>query len=130
MVYAWAIESQLISRADVTFMALTMPRHFVLRLLLALMAILAAQSASAAALSVSFAPLTPATAVDLTGQGSLDWAHWGLTSTNSFDHRNLPAGQSQISGFTLVGTNLVQQTNGIAVNYSWTNGTPTVAATN
>src|SRR5262249_32493548 len=31
---------------------------------------------------------TPSGAQQLTTQGTTDWAHWGLTSAGSFDHKN------------------------------------------
>ncbi len=102
--------------------------RFSIAALFALGAVAVAQAAHAAALVGSFAPLSAATAINLTAEGALDWAHWGLVSTNSLDHKNLVT--NQIGSFTLLGTNVVQQTGGITVNYSWTDGTPTTNANN
>lgn len=69
----------------------------------------------------------PAGTVDLAAQGSTDWAHWGLTSATSYDHKSgvTPA----ISNLTQVGGNPVLRLDDSQVAYSWTGGTPTAAAT-
>ena len=77
-------------------------------------------------LSVSLA--TPGASVDLTAEGTLDWAHWGLNNQNSFDHR---AGvTSQISNLTQVGSGGIQRQKASPTSYSWTNGTPNASVTN
>jgi len=66
--------------------------------------------------------------VDLTAQGALDWAHWGLTSASSFDHR---AGVTQqISNFSPIGGGTLSRQQVSPTSYSWSNGTPTASATN
>ena len=66
--------------------------------------------------------------VQLTNTGAIDWAHWGLTSAGSFDHK---AGvTSQISNYTVVGPNAAQQFGNNPVGFTWTDGIPTAAATN
>ena len=71
---------------------------------------------------------TPSGTQNLTTLGTLDWAHWGLTSGTSFDHK---AGvSSQISNYTVVGTGAVNQYADNAFGYTWTGGTPTASATN
>lgn len=67
----------------------------------------------------------PATSVNLTTEGVLDWQHWGLSSSNLFNRKGgitpvLPA-------LALIGaTNLnTYQDNYTA--FSWTDGTPTVS---
>jgi hypothetical protein len=45
---------------------------------------------------------TPAT-VDLTAEGTIDWAHWGYSSASDFDHKAM--GNGQISNFQQVGIN-------------------------
>ncbi len=68
----------------------------------------------------------PANAV-LTDQGTSDWAHWGLLSATSFDHKSgVP---QQISNFTKIGANNAQQYANYYTAFSWSDGTPT-AATN
>src|SRR5438552_1171522 len=41
----------------------------------------------AATLEVSFAPVPPEAMIDLTAEGTEDWAHWGLDATNLFNHK-------------------------------------------
>ena len=70
---------------------------------------------------------TPPGTVQLTAEGSSDWAHWGLNSAGSFDHR---AGVTQqISNYTLIGQPATQYANN-PVAYTWTNGTPTATVSN
>jgi len=67
----------------------------------------------------------PAASVDLTAEGSSDWAYWGLNSPASFDHKaGVPLPQ-QISNFTLIGTNLTQELHDYVTEFSWSDGTPT-----
>ncbi len=69
---------------------------------------------------------TPAGPVNLTAQGTADWAHWGLSSATSFNHKNAP---QQISNFTNIGSGTVNRYAGDPFGFSWTNGTPTLSAT-
>ena len=69
--------------------------------------------------------------VNLSTEGTTDWAHWGLTNAASFDHK--AAVTPQISNFTQLGTtaaNRFQAPTGARVAYTWTGGTPTASATN
>ncbi len=76
-------------------------------------------------LSGSMAP-APAS-VNLTAEGTMDWAHWGLSSPASFDHK---AGvTSAISNYTLAGSAAAQRQTASPTSYSWTGGTPTASAT-
>jgi hypothetical protein len=69
----------------------------------------------------------PSGAIDLTAQGTVDWAHWGLTSPTSFDHKAGVA--QQISNFSVVGGQLSQVAQGTApLLVSWTDGTPDATA--
>src|SRR5260221_2684350 len=61
--------------------------------------------------------------VNLTVEGTADWAHWGLVTNSSFDHKSGTA--QQISDFTVLGTNDVQQYSDSLTAYSWSDGTPT-----
>ena len=70
----------------------------------------------------------PTNRVNLTLEGTSDWAHWGLDSETSFDHKNGVA--QQISDFTVLGTNSVQRLSDNFTAYSWADGTPTPNATN
>ncbi len=69
---------------------------------------------------------TPAS-VNLTSEGTLDWAHWGLGSPSSFDHK---AGAQLISNFTRVGQRANFWFGDNTTTFSWTDGTPTNNATN
>jgi Bacterial Ig domain len=61
--------------------------------------------------------------VDLTAEGILDWAHWGLSSSNSFDHK---AGVIQrIPKLNKLGSNVLQQLTDFPTAFSWSDGTPT-----
>jgi len=67
--------------------------------------------------------------VDLTTEGTVDWAHWGLSSPASFNHKS---GVAQL----IPNVSLLNATNTSFTNYydnltacSWSDGTPT-AATN
>jgi hypothetical protein len=64
---------------------------------------------------------TPAN-VNLTTEGTADWAHWGLASSVSFNHKN-NVGQ-QISNFTLLGNDSAKQFTNNVNSYSWSDGTP------
>jgi hypothetical protein len=67
---------------------------------------------------------SPVTAgVDLTADGNLDWAHWGLAERNSFDHKF--GGVQQIPNFTTLGTNALQQLTDYPTSFSWSDGVPT-----
>ncbi len=70
--------------------------------------------------------LPPPPTIDLTGEGSEDWAHWGLAGASSFDQK---AGVVQkISNFTLLGTRAVQQYANNYTAFDWDDGTPTPSA--
>ncbi|MBK9171798.1 MAG: hypothetical protein IPM28_02180 [Chloracidobacterium sp.] len=60
-------------------------------------------------LSVTSA-VTPTGAVDLSAEGTADWAHWGLTSAGSFNRKS--GVTQQISNYTRVGTGTIQQFGG------------------
>jgi hypothetical protein len=71
---------------------------------------------------------SPLTA-NLTASGTLDWAHWGATGDNDFNHKK---GANLISNATLVGdpsTNAKHQYQDNDVAFSWSNGTPLKSAT-
>ena len=67
---------------------------------------------------------TAPAAVNLTAEGTLDWAHWGLAIKSDFDHK--AGGASQISDVTTVGT--VEQFPDALTGFSWSDGTPTASA--
>jgi hypothetical protein len=77
--------------------------------------------------SLSGSVALPPASVDLTAEGISDWAHWGLSSAASFNHKaGIP---QQISNFTKVGSRDAQQYADNYTAYSWSDGTPT-AGTN
>ena len=65
---------------------------------------------------------------NLTDQGTLDWAHWGLATAASFDHKaGVPP---QISNYTVIGPATVFRFGANRLTFSWTDGTPTSSAIN
>jgi len=62
--------------------------------------------------------------VNLTTEGTLDWAHWGFLTASSFDHKK---SKSEISKGTPVGT--PTQYGGYPITFTWSDGEPTAAAT-
>jgi hypothetical protein len=78
--------------------------------------------------SLSGGNAVPPATLDLTVEGTADWAHWGLVSSNSFDHKSGVA--QKISDITVLGTQAVQQYADNFTAYTWTDGTPTPSATN
>jgi hypothetical protein len=73
---------------------------------------------------------TAAVVVNLTSDGTIDWAHWGYASggasLGSFQHKAGAA--SAIGAGTVIGTALASA--GYPTRFSWTNGTPTPSASN
>lgn len=70
-------------------------------------------------------PNLPAS-VDLTGEGTRDWTHWGLATNSLFNHK---AGVlQQISDYTQIGSNAVERYANNYTAYSWNDGTPTASA--
>jgi len=68
------------------------------------------------------------TALNLTVEGTSDWAHWGLLNESNFNHR--ASGGAQISGFTRLGTNRVQRFTDNRTAFTWTDGTPVASVAN
>ena len=87
-----------------------------------------ASSSSSSGGSLVGSLATPVSPVNLTNEGTSDWAHWGLNDTNSFDHK---AGVTpQISNYTLLGTKLVATFADNLTAFTWSDGTPTTSAIN
>ena len=61
-------------------------------------------------------------------EGTLDWAHWGLTAVSSFNHKS--GATQQIGNYTVLGSGAIQRYTNNPNFYSWTGGTPTASATN
>ncbi|MDB6018594.1 MAG: C-terminal target protein [Pedosphaera sp.] len=76
--------------------------------------------------SLAGSSMVPPQSVTLSDEGTNDWAHWGLNSATSFDHKAdvIP----QIGNFTTIGTNTGLTYGDNFTAYNWANGTPTVAA--
>jgi hypothetical protein len=64
--------------------------------------------------------------IDLTMEGTSDWAHWGLSDASSFNHKN---GVTQlINNYTPIGTiSPIRFANNMN-SYSWSDGTPTTTS--
>jgi hypothetical protein len=73
----------------------------------------------------SKAPLTGT--IDLSAVGTLDWAHWGLDKASDFNHR--AQGGSLIPNYTALGNATPVQTDKFQNGFTWSDGTPTAAAT-
>ena len=68
------------------------------------------------------------TSLNLTTEGTSDWAHWGLLNASNFNHKAIGAGQ--ISNFTRIGTNTVKRYTDNRTAFSWTDGTPVASIAN
>ena len=66
------------------------------------------------------------TSDNLTTLGTSDWAHWGLSSASSFNHKL--SGNSQIGNASVVGSGSFAQFTDSIQEMSWTDGTPTTSA--
>jgi hypothetical protein len=67
--------------------------------------------------------LIPAS-VSLTAEGPVDWAHWGLTTATSFNHKS-GVTPPRISNYALVGAAAADRYQDNPNLYSWGDGTPT-----
>jgi hypothetical protein len=73
--------------------------------------------------------ITAGPTIDLSAEGTADWAHWGTVNKNSFDHKNIMT--SLLSDFTpLVANETTTQLGMYALGFTWNDGTPTASATN
>ena len=72
--------------------------------------------------------MTPASPVQLTTEGTVDWAHWGVNTASDFDHK--AAVTPQISNYTLILGGAAQRYTNNPVGFTWTDGTPNGTATN
>ncbi len=71
---------------------------------------------------------TPPTNVNLPSEGTADWAHWGLTAANTFNHKS--GVSPQISNYTVIGSGTPQRYSNNPNLYTWTGGTPSASTTN
>jgi hypothetical protein len=76
--------------------------------------------------STSFLAGTAGTDIDLTGEGALDWVHWGLNDSTTFDHKNTAT--RLISDVTLVPGSPLGQSLTSPTTFSWSDGAPDPAA--
>jgi hypothetical protein len=91
-------------------------------------------------LTVTSSSSSAASTVDLTAIGTLDWAHWGFSKPDDFDHK--ATGNGLISNFVELGGTTTKQYSSSITTFSWsdgldgggrhpsTNGTPTSVYTN
>lgn len=68
-----------------------------------------------------------AASVNLSSEGTTDWAHWGLSAASDFTSKS--GAVQEISNLTKIGTALLQRYSNNDIGYSWTGGTPTASAT-
>jgi hypothetical protein len=66
-------------------------------------------------------------ATTLSNEGTVDWAHWGLTDANSFNSRS--GASTEISDVTVSGTGSKGRYADNPTAYTWIGGTPTASAT-
>lgn len=71
---------------------------------------------------------TPTGTVNLTAEGSSDWAHWGQSAAVMFDRK--ASGGQQISNYAVVGGGGASPFSPNPIGFTWTDGTPTPAVTN
>lgn len=64
-------------------------------------------------------------AVNLSEEGKTAWAHYGLGSASSFNHKN---GNEQISQLKVIGNQSLDQVKDSRITMSWDDGTPTQKA--
>ena len=70
--------------------------------------------------------------IDLTSEGTTDWAHWGLDDADSFNHKEVGGSAvGLISDVAYVGegTDTVWRPSDHPNDFSWSDGTPTTSAT-
>lgn len=72
---------------------------------------------------------SPPPRLDLTQEGKLDWTHWGLTSSSNYDHKASVPQQIPDVVPLISGLEMVNQYSDNFTAFSWTDGTPTPAAT-
>jgi hypothetical protein len=70
---------------------------------------------------------SPPSTVDLSTEGTLDWAHWGLMRRFDFNHKE--TGGSQISDLVIVGSDRLERQATTPSAFSWNDGTPVDSVT-
>jgi len=79
-------------------------------------------SGSGGSLSGSVTAITSATTVNLTSQGSSDWAMWGYKASYNFEHKS--NGNGQISNLGAYGGGGEGQFSNSIITTTWTDGSP------
>jgi hypothetical protein len=69
----------------------------------------------------------PPAQVNLPTEGTIDWAHWGLNSNTSFNHKS--GAVQNISDLTVVGPHPILRYSNNFTRFSWSDGAPVLAAT-
>jgi hypothetical protein len=77
-----------------------------------------------ATLSIVCSELAAGTDVNLTSEGTIGWAHWGLVDAKSYDHKSA---STVISDVTVAGGSAIQY-GAFETSASWSDGTPTVSS--
>jgi hypothetical protein len=78
--------------------------------------------------ALSVTSTTPTGTIDVTSEGTGDWAHWGYPSATSFDHK---ASVTQlVSNYGNIGSGTYTQNTAALLAWSWEDGlvTPTIVA--
>lgn len=65
--------------------------------------------------------------VNLTSEGTIDWANWGCNSATDFNHKS--GVTQQISNYNLLGGGVASQAIDCWTKFSWTDSTPTASFT-
>jgi hypothetical protein len=97
--------------------------------LLAALVCLVAGRAAAGTISLSVNTNSTSSATfNLSAEGDLDWAKWGINSATDWEHKNtgLPA---QIPNYTQLNSPSVARGTGTGYGFNWMNGTPDAALT-
>jgi glycosidase len=85
-------------------------------------------SGSGGSLSGTESAITTAQNVNLTSQGSSDWAMWGYKASFNYDHSS--SGNGQISNLGIYNGGGAGQFTNSLLTTSWTNGTPDTSVSN
>jgi hypothetical protein len=65
--------------------------------------------------------------IDLTSEGRLDWAHWGLNKASDYNHKNIP--NPLLWTLASVGTRPITLYSGVSdTTFGWSDGIPTTSA--
>jgi hypothetical protein len=76
---------------------------------------------------ISSTTLNPSIGVGLSSEGTLDWAHWGLTKAADYNHKKLANQLQLISTLASVGTKPITLYTMDPTTFAWSDGTPTAS---